>query len=90
MSFPGIDDFAEGLDRAVGVGDRTLAAELVQAPALPVPRVAKSFSILPGIKMSTPLAIVMNPLAIGKQWTIESIGRRERTEGQEMNDGCTD
>ena len=64
---PGAEaDVAETDRRAVGVGLRTLAADLVEAEALPVSFVAELEREAPGIEMRTPLAVLVDQPAIGE------------------------
>ncbi len=64
---PGAEaDIAEADGRAVGVGLRALAADLVQAPALPVAEIAELQREASGVEMRPALAILVDKAAIGE------------------------
>ncbi len=74
-------------DGTVGVGLRTLAAELVQAVALAVVLVAEFQRETAGIEMSAALAIFVDEPAVGEERAAQFIDGRQFAEGEEVNHG---
>src|ERR1019366_4061036 len=72
--------------RAVLRGRGPLAAHLVEAMALAMRLIAPAFHILPGIEVRSPLTIVVDGLAIGKERTPILIERRPSFQGQVVYD----
>ena len=56
-------------DRTVLRSRRPLAAHLVEAVAMAMRFVAPGLYVLSGVEMCAPLAIVMDCLAVGEEWT---------------------
>ena len=80
-------DVAEADRRTVGIGFRTLAAELVEAEALTVAFVAELEREAPGIEMRAPLAVLVDQSAIGEFRPVLPIELGRPTEGEEIEDG---
>jgi hypothetical protein len=78
---------AEAQGRAVGVGFRTLAAELVEAVALAVAAVAEFHGEAPGVEVGAALAVFMDQARVGKLGTAQLVEFRQLAEGEEMHHG---
>src|SRR6185369_7355199 len=78
--------FVVSLRRTVMESFRALAPHLVEAVPLAVGLVAPFFDILSGIKVTTALAVVMNPLAECKERSAETVDSRKLLEEEEVYD----
>ena len=79
-------DVAESDRRAVGVGLRTLAADLVETEALTMSFVAEFEREAPGIEMRPPLAVLVDQAAIGEFRSVLLIEFGRPLEGQHVQD----
>ena len=73
--------------RAVGVGFRPLAAELVEAVALAVALVAELHGEAAGIEVRAAFAVLVNQARVGEHRPAELIHRRQLAEGEEVHHG---
>ena len=80
-------DVAETDRRAVGVGLRTLAADLVEAETLTVAFVAELEREAPGVEMRPPLAVLVDQAAIGEFRPVLLVELGRPTESQQVEDG---
>lgn len=67
--------------RAVAVGLGSLAAQMVEAPALTVALVTELLGKTPCVEVRTTLAVFMDQALIGKQWALLAIQRRQLAVG---------
>ena len=79
---------AEVEERAVGVRLRSLAAELVEAPAVAVTLVAERLREPARVEVRAALAVLVDHAAVGELRTAEIVERRQRAEGGELEDGA--
>src|SRR5512146_1413320 len=82
-----IADVAEQDRRAVRIGLRTLAAQLVQAVALAVTLVAEFHGKASGIEVRTALAVLVDEARVGELGTAFFIHIGQLAEGQEVHHG---
>src|SRR6185369_1014962 len=75
-------DFIETLHRAVGIGRRAFASQLEEAVTLGMGFMTVGAGKSAGIEMGTAFAMLVNPPAIGKFGTPQSIELRDFLEGQ--------
>ena len=80
-------DVAEADGRAIGVGFRSLAPDLVKTKALAVAVIAKLQGKAAGVKMRTPLAVFVDQPAVSELGPGLTVQRRWLTEGQQIEDG---
>ncbi len=77
---------AELQGRAVAVGLRPLAAQVIETPALTVALVTKLFGETAGIEVRTALAVFVDEPLIGKQRPLLGIERRQLAVGDVVGD----
>ena len=84
---PGIDDFIEVPRRTRRMGDRPLAPELVETPAIPMRLVTELRGKAARVEMRSPGAVVVNQTVVGKQRPAVRIDFRQLASRRIFEDG---